>query len=605
MLSLSLSRCLTVGVLVLCGASMAAGDITFDDVTVSSNFYSILHGEYLHASAWGDVNNDGYPDLFAPKFNGFGYPDYGPHRLLINSGDGTFSESVQASLNVSGMASSGAAFADFDNDNDVDLIVGSFNNSTPNAYSRIYENDGSGNFTDRTPSSGFDTILNNPSRTPFTFDYDGDGDLDVLLQHDVYNGSVYQSHLMRNEGNFTFTNQTAASGLPVYVGPGNEGLQGLGGAVGDFNQDGAPDFYFPSPLYRAPTYSQPNNRMFINDGDGTFTEYSMNADFNNPSDWDIANVNFYGDWPVGAAAGDLDNDGKLDLVAGKHFETAPSDQFRHAVRVFLNQGNNVSGEPLFNDVSDAVGIEGLYTMQAHVEIQDMDNDGFMDIVVSALKNDTNQGNEQRPVVFRNTLGDTGTLGFEVNSGIDPTTSSGDWLNDLARDPYYFPGGPTADFDRDGRLDVMGQEAISNFILTTGERPSPLFRNTSDPNNGWLEVQIDALSDPNVNNQGLGSQVFVYEAGHAGDLAYLLGMQEIHVTNGYSSGTEPIAHFGLASAAYVDVVVELPWGAGTLTRLNLAADDRYTISPGLMVIPAPSAFAAGLALCGGITLRRRR
>ncbi|MAE61596.1 MAG: hypothetical protein CMJ49_09595, partial [Planctomycetaceae bacterium] len=334
-------RSITLSVTILVSASIAVADITFDDVTgdpntPASNFYDILNGEYLHASAWGDVNNDGYPDLFAPKFNGFGYPDYGPHRLLINNTDGTFSESVQAALNVSGMASSGAAFADFDNDNDVDLIVGSFNNSTANAFSRIYENDGSGNFTDRTIGSGFDAILNAPSRTPFTFDADGDGDLDVLLQHDVYNGTAYQSHLMRNDGNFVFTQQTPWGG---YTSPSGEGLQGLGGAVGDFDADGDPDFYFPSPTYRAPAYSTPNNRMFLNDGDGTFTEYGNNAFFNVAAEWDIANVNFYGDWPVGAAAGDLNNDGKLDLVAGKHFETAPSDQFRHAIRVFINQGN--------------------------------------------------------------------------------------------------------------------------------------------------------------------------------------------------------------------------------------------------------------------------
>ena len=84
-------------------------------------------------------------------------------------------------------------------------------------------------------------------------------------------------------------------------------------------------------------------------------------------------------------------------------------------------------------------------------------------------------------------------------------------------------------------------------------------------------------------------VAVFEAGHIGDLDKLLGMQEIHVTNGYSSGTEAIAHFGLGDIDMVDVMVELPWGAGTWSVLNVPASERYTLN-GSAVIPEPGTFA---------------
>jgi hypothetical protein len=536
----------------------APAQITFDDWTTSSNIGPLLDGQYLHGAAWGDVNNDDYPDLFAGTFDGT------PNRLLANNGDGTFSESVQAAINVTGMRVSGAAFADFNNNGWVDLVVGDHNSTD---HTRIYRNDGGGAFTDVTSGSNLD-FADFPARTPFTFDYDGDGRLDILLQHDVYRGTTYQSRLMRGDGNFGFTEVTSAAGLPTFGG-GSDGLLGLGGAMGDFNGDGTPDVYFAAPGRGTGNWQTPNSRMFLNDGDGTFSEYTRNSVFNDVADW---NTNNNDDWPVGAAAGDLNNDGKLDLVAGHHFISSVTDAQRQQIRVFLNDGNS-GGEPIFVDVTNAVGIEGLYTREPHVEIQDMDNDGYMDIVVSAVMTDPGQGGAQRPVVFRNTLGDNGTLGFELNANMDPTVSSGHWLNDADRNPYYYPGSPLADVDRDGRLDFFGEEAITTATAAE-DRFTPLFRNTSGIGNNWLEILVES-DEAGTNRQGIGSRVLLFEAGHAGDFDHLLGMQEIQITNGFSSGTEPIAHFGLGARDLVDVVVDRGWGADLWTILSLSANTRYT------------------------------
>jgi hypothetical protein len=126
---------------------------------------------------------------------------------------------------------------------------------------------------------------------------------------------------------------------------------------------------------------------------------------------------------------------------------------------------------------------------------------------------------------------------------------------------------------------MGQEAISNFppYQKDPPRPNPLFRNTSGAGNHYLQIMVDASNAPGVNRHGVGSQVFIYETGYAGDPGHLLGMQEIQVSNGYSSGTEAIAHFGLGKRESVDVQVVLPWGAGTWTVHDVEANQRLVVT----------------------------
>ncbi len=466
------------------------------------------------------------------------------------------------------MRVSGAAFADFDESGSLDLI---FTQHGKTLFSRICSNDGTGQFSDRTLGSNLD-FVSFAARTPFIADFTGDGLLDILLQHDIYNGTVYQSRMMRNEGGFVFTDVTAQVGLPV-AGSGDE-LLGLGGAVADFNGDLAPDFIFIGPLRSNRRLTR--NRLYLGQAGGTFVEYPFNALFNNPADWPTLSSD---DWPVGAAAGDLNNDGRMDLVIGQHFETAlDPPAIPRPVLVFINLGPDGNGLPLFTNMTAALGVPAFNARIPHVDIRDMDNDGFADIILSMALAHSGHDGAQHPVVLRNRLGETGQLGFVMPTGQNPADFSGPyispnrWFTDPAINPKYWPGSPVADYDRDGRLDVMGQEAIH-----PNHRDSPLFRNVTDNGNRFVQIRVDAAAVPGVNRNGIGSIIRLYEPGRAGDPAALIGAGEIQITNGYSSGVEAMAHFGVGRRRRVDVVVVLPWGARTWTVKRLPSNTAYTVS----------------------------
>jgi hypothetical protein len=129
---------------------------------------------------------------------------------------------------------------------------------------------------------------------------------------------------------------------------------------------------------------------------------------------------------------------------------------------------------------------------------------------------------------------------------------------------YFPAGPTADFDRDGRIDLL----LVNWFAGNHTR---LLRNTS-PARRWLQVAVAGRS---FNRQGIGSQVALYAAGKAGRADALLGFQEVTIGYGYASGQEAVCHFGLGDVDQVDIQVRLPDGK-IVTRRGVAADQRLVV-----------------------------
>ncbi len=113
--------------------------------------------------------------------------------------------------------------------------------------------------------------------------------------------------------------------------------------------------------------------MFINNRDGTFHEKEYNIvpdDIAAPS---TVNMN----WTCGANTGDLDNDGDMDFVVGDHFRF---DSVYHHLFVFINEGNDEHGDPVIRDISDEIGLEHPDGRLIHMQLDDADNDGKMDIM---------------------------------------------------------------------------------------------------------------------------------------------------------------------------------------------------------------------------------
>jgi hypothetical protein len=167
--------------------------------------------------AWGDYDNDGFPDLFVTRVNQ-------PNLLYHNNRNGTFARLTNAPFATDTAISQGCSWGDYDNDGLLDLVV--CNN---NARNFLYHNNGAGTFTKIT-TNAIASVIANSSGSAWA-DYDNDGYLDLFIA--VRGGN---NLLFHNNGNGTFTQVTG-------VNPVNLSGNWIGGAWGDFNNDGFPDLF--------------------------------------------------------------------------------------------------------------------------------------------------------------------------------------------------------------------------------------------------------------------------------------------------------------------------------------------------------------------------
>src|SRR5262249_3068796 len=245
------------------------------------------------------------------------------------------------------------------------------------------------------------------------------------------------------------------------------------------------------------------------------------------------------------------------------------------VRLYLHGGVK-DGNPTFQDVTEAAGLKPLAMKAPHVEIQDFDNDGWPDIFVSIVKF---KDGKPCPVIFKN-LGVKNAIprfpddAWAVNdfpTAEDRATKrAGPFFEKMLKDRkiMYFAAGPSADYDRDGRLDLL----LANWWV---EGRTLLLRNET-PGGNWLDVTVQGPRG--VNRMGLGARVRLYPAGKLGAADRLLGCREISAGYGYCSGQEAVAHFGLGKEERVDLEVILPHGKGKLTQKGVKANQRIIVKP---------------------------
>lgn len=526
-----------LGGCVLCSARFvsAADDIQFRDVTADSGIAALVAGMMGHGAAWGDFDRDGLPDLFVGGFCDRPDAEYAPasgpvpNRLFRNLGNGKFARIPEEIVEVYGRTS-GAVFADLNNNGWLDLYVA--NNAKPGPVregtpavqaaakqqrSLLFRNV-HGEPLDFSSLSGACPETLHTARNIAVLDTNGNGLLDLLVVEDRFRRGP-RSILFENQGEFRFKDVTAERGLP-------DDLFGLGHAVADLNDDGRPDFIIGH-----------SNRCFLSTPDGKYVEAKSISE---TLAWDPLHNE---DWPCGVAIGDLNRDGLLDIVIAAHCNTARN-------RVFLNEGL-VDGVPKFRDVTREIGFpESIPVKCPHVEIQDFNNDGWPDIYFSAgWKNDDGS---ITPLIFENRGLRDGLPRFQP-----PRTIGGDMV--------YYPAGPSADFDQDGRIDLF----LVNWF--SGDQ-CHLLRNVG-PTRRWLQVTVSGTT---FNRMGLGTRVWLYESGKSGEAEALLGMQELQIGSGYASGHEAVLHFGLGDATEVDLVARLPDGR-EVKRPAVKANQRFHLS----------------------------
>lgn len=516
----------------------------FRDVGDDAGLFPHLAGIRGHGAAWGDVDGSGWPALFVNTFH-----DNGSKAALFFRNDkGRFRLDGQEQLRTSG-AGSGALFVDLTNNGRLDLYVSNCaidRTEVRKIPSALFRNDGDGKFTDVSKDSGAILPLY-AGRGLSAVDADGDGFLDLVLCERYYGAVKYGPVLLQNKGQYRFQNISRDAGLP-------EALSGLGVAAADVNQDGWPDLFF--------TEGAGEHRLYLNDGKGKFTEA--------PGSREVFRWKGLGrdDTPAGVCITDVNRDGLPDIVIGHHNDApwvkpAP-------IRLYLHRGTQ-GGMPRFEEVTEAAGLFPLTMKAPHVEIQDFDNDGWPDIYVSIVKFKDGQ---PHPLVFKNLGVKDGIPRFRADSwNVNDFPNQdelaikqvGKLFDKMIKDKriIYMAPGPSADFDRDGRLDLL----LPNWWI---QDRSLLLRNET-PGGNWLDVRVEGTTG--VNRMGIGSLVKIYTAGKLGQPAALLGCREIAAGYGYCSGQEAIAHFGLGTEGRVDLEVTLPQGKGTFSAKDIQANQR--------------------------------
>ncbi len=206
-----------------------------NDGSANLTFYQGGIGDHQeggnYGSIWTDIDNDGDMDLFIAKCRG-GQSTAKYNELHRNNGDGTFTDISTASNMYDPVQTWSSAWNDHDNDGDMDGVIGA--SSSADGTHKVMENDGSGNFTDATAGSGWDT---NPTLNieHISYDFDNDGNTDVL------GGG---GKIMYGNGDLTF----------------NEVQYSLNnGPVGDLNNDGFLDVQNGSTIY----YNSGNSNNWV------------------------------------------------------------------------------------------------------------------------------------------------------------------------------------------------------------------------------------------------------------------------------------------------------------------------------------------------------
>lgn len=327
---------------------------------------------------WVDLDNDGDLDLFLANYNSV-------NRLYENDGSLNFTDITAASHIVMEMDDTyGTVFGDVDHDGYVDMYISNYFGYP----SRLYKNDGDNTFTDMTLDAGLhlDQRLNFCSAF---FDYDRDGDLDLYKIND----KGYYNELYRNEGDFLFSEVSSSLNANLLV-------DAMGAVVGDMNNDGRLDIYVTNS-HRDPN---PGNVLLKNNYPSTFDNIQNTSGTG------------YSSWCWGGSWADFDNDGWQDLYVSS--SGTISTGLRN--QLYMNQGNETFIE------SGAALMAGDNEVSYACTVGDVDQNGQMDIIVvngdnlnlRVWKNQINSTNNYTVITLEGTQSNAAGIGswIDVHAG---------------------------------------------------------------------------------------------------------------------------------------------------------------------------------------------
>ena len=376
-------------------------------------------------------------------------------------------------------------------------------------------------------------------------------------------------HLYRNDGEL-FVDVTKESGIS------NFGLS-LGVVASDFNNDGNPDLYISND-FNAPDF------MYINNGDGTFTNEILNS---------LQQTSFFG---MGVDAADFNNDGwvdifQLDMNAADNFRSKANmssmnpEVFYQSVALGLhhqymqnslqlNQGNLNDSSPAFSNIARWSGVSSTDWSWGGL-FADFDNDGWKDLyVTNGIRRDVNNKdfyNEHRAFFnkmendpnYKNKEEEVKLLSFlekmpseKLSNYLFQNQQENGFKNkniEWGLDEKTFSNGVVySDLDNDGDLDLV----VNNL-----EDFASIYRNNTS-NSNYIGFTLEG-KDQQI---PIGTRIHLKASGK-------YQMQELNLSRGYLSSVSPRVHFGLGAAPEIEEVI-VEWPDGNRTKLEDLTVNSY-------------------------------
>lgn len=484
--------------------------------------FSLLGGAIVD-----DFTGDGYLDIVAST-----YDPAGQMRFFRNQQDGTFTDQTQES-NLKGL---GGGFnllqADYDNDGDLDIFVlrGGWQNAAGRIPNSLLRNDGTGRFHDVTFTAGLGKV-HYPTQSAGWADYDNDGDLDLYIGNEsVGRTEDAPCQLFQNNGDGTFTDVAEKAGVtnPGYC---------KGVTWGDYNGDRYPDLYVSN--LGAP------NRLFRNDGDGTFTNVAASHGVTGPMK----------SFPVWFW--DYNNDGALDLYVASNVWDAGGIAAMVSSLLGKDVGHELAhlyrgdGKGGFRDVAREVGLTQL-SLPMGVNFGDLDNDGFQDFYLGTGYPDYEA--LMPNLMYRNKEG----------KRFADVTSAGGFGHLQKGHGVVF-----ADLDNDGDQDIFHQ--LGGFF--PGDKfYDALFENPGFENH-WISVKLVGTES---NRSAIGARIHVRVSENGQSRSVYR-----HIGSGGSFGANPLRQsIGLGKATKIELLeVFWPTTGKTQRFSNLPLDQTIEIIEG--------------------------
>ncbi|WP_162006507.1 CRTAC1 family protein [Roseimaritima sediminicola] len=485
-----------------------------------------------------DYDQDGLPDIYL--LNGAAVPDSNltttpTNRLYRNLGDWTFRDVTEAAGVGDTGYGLGVAAADYDNDGDQDLYVNNFGRNI------LYRNNGDGTFTDVTEQAGVggDEV----GAGVVWADVDGDGDVDLYVGN--YVDFSYDNYRSRKSGQYEYAaapqdydalsdrlyrndGDGRFTDISVESGLSEIEMPSMGVIALDYDRDGDADI--------AVACDNAPNRLLRNDGSGRFEDVGVLSGIAH----DLRGNN---NGSMGIDAGDYDNDGRLDLFV-TNYQGELSVLYR-----------NVPGG-FFSDVSrfSQAGTASMPHVKWGTGFVDFDLDGHRDLFIACghfIEHIQHLDDRTSVRVPNFVMQNMGNGKFR-----DVSAAAGPPLEEA----LSTKGAAFDDLDGDGDVDV---------VLLNANAEASLLRNDTSNDNKWLHL---SLIGRNVNRDGLGARVTVFGGGSS-------QTAEVHAGRGYQSDFGRTLHFGLPEGESFERI-EVQWLGGEHNEYPLSGNhNRWRLYEG--------------------------